>query len=75
MGRQTPRSYLETCLETIEAREPELQAFSSLNVETARAAADASTQRWAEARALSPIDGMPIGFKDLRETVEMPTET
>lgn len=73
-GRETPRSYLETCLETIEAREPEVQAFASLNVETARAAADASTRRWAEGRTLSPIDGMPIGIKDLLETVEMPTE-
>lgn len=73
-GQETPRSYLENCLEAIETREHEVQAFAALNVETARAAADASTRRWAQGRALSPIDGMPIGIKDLLETVEMPTE-
>lgn len=72
--QETPRAYLEACLETIGAREPSVQAFASLNLETARAAADASTRRWAEGRVLSPIDGMPIGIKDLLETVEMPTE-
>ncbi|MEM6622670.1 MAG: amidase [Pseudomonadota bacterium] len=73
-GQETPRSYLEACLETIDAREADVQAFASLNVEAARDAADASTARWADGRIRSPIDGMPIGIKDLLETVEMPTQ-
>ena len=47
---------------------------SSLNLEAARAAADRSTERWRAGKPLSPIDGMPIGIKDIIETIDMPTE-
>ncbi len=73
-GTETPRAYLERCLETIAAREPVVQAFAALNEESARAAADASTARWKAGRPLSPIDGMPIAIKDLLETRDMPTQ-
>src|SRR5690349_14050474 len=70
----TPRAYLERCLEMIREREPVVKAFVALNEAGARAAADASTARWRAGRPLSPIDGMPIGIKDLLETRDMPTE-
>jgi Asp-tRNA(Asn)/Glu-tRNA(Gln) amidotransferase A subunit family amidase len=73
-GTDTPRAYLERCLETIDKREPVVRAFVTLNVPGARAAADASTARWRDGRPLSPIDGLPIGIKDLLETKDMPTE-
>ncbi|MCB1511756.1 MAG: amidase [Hyphomicrobiaceae bacterium] len=73
-GRDTPRDYLERCIATIEAREPIVKAFASLNLESARAAADDSTKRWADGKPRSPIDGMPVGIKDLLETRDMPTE-
>src|SRR5208337_58967 len=31
-------------------------------------------ERWRGGRPLSPIDGMPIGIKDIIETADMPTE-
>jgi Asp-tRNA(Asn)/Glu-tRNA(Gln) amidotransferase A subunit family amidase len=73
-GTDTPRAYLERCLETIAAREPVVQAFVALNEAGARAAADASTARWQAGRPLSAIDGLPIGIKDLLETRDMPTQ-
>ncbi len=73
-GSDTPRDYLERCLETIAEREPVVQAFPALNAEGARAAADASTARWKDGSPLSPIDGLPIGIKDLLETKDMPTQ-
>src|SRR5512134_312206 len=73
-GLDTPRAYLERCLETISAREPVVRAFAALNEPSARAAADASTARWKSGRPLSAIDGLPIGIKDLLETKDMPTE-
>ena len=73
-GSDTPRAYLERCLETIAAREPEVHAFVVLNEAGARAAADASTARWEAGRPLSAIDGLPIGIKDLLETKDMPTQ-
>ena len=73
-GADTPRAYLERCLETIEKRDPVVKAFVALNPAGARAAADASTARWKDRRPLSPIDGMPVAIKDLLETKDMPTE-
>jgi Asp-tRNA(Asn)/Glu-tRNA(Gln) amidotransferase A subunit family amidase len=73
-GSDTPRAYLERCLEAIAAREPVVRAWVVLNQEGAREAADASTARWQAGRPLSPIDGMPIGIKDLLETRDMPTQ-
>lgn len=73
-GEDDPRKYLERCLETIAAREPEVQAWVVLNERGAREAADASAARWRSGKPLSGIDGMPIGIKDLVETKDMPTQ-
>ena len=73
-GGDTPRAYLERCLEAIEAREPVVRALAATDMEGARKAADASAERWRAGRPLSPIDGMPVGIKDLLETRTMPTE-
>ena len=73
-GQDTPRAYLERCLETVAEREPVVQAFAARNDEAARSAADASTQRYRDGKPLSSIDGMPIGIKDLLETRDMPTQ-
>ena len=73
-GNDSPRAYLERCLETIAQREPVVKALVTLNEAGARAAADASAARWKAGRPLSPIDGMPVGIKDLLETKDMPTE-
>ena len=73
-GADTPRAYLESCLETVAAREGVVRAFAARNDDGARAAADASTARWKAGRALSAIDGMPVAIKDLLETKDMPTQ-
>lgn len=73
-GTDTPRAYLERCLETIEEREPVVRAWAHLAPELARARADEATARYRAGRPLSRIDGMPIGVKDLFETRDMPTQ-
>ena len=73
-GNDSQRAYLERCLETIAQREPVVKALVALNETGARAAADASAARWKTGKPLSPIDGMPVGIKDLLETKDMPTE-
>ena len=45
-----------------------------MNLEGARKGADASTKRYRAKRPVSRVDGMPIGIKDLYETVDMPTQ-
>lgn len=73
-GSDTPRAYLERCLETVALREPIVKAFAAANFPAARAEADLSSARWKTGRPLSAIDGMPVGIKDLLETKDMPTE-
>jgi Asp-tRNA(Asn)/Glu-tRNA(Gln) amidotransferase A subunit family amidase len=73
-GSDSPRAFLERCLEALDAWEPMIGAFVALNLEAARAAADGSTKRWRDGNPLSPIDGMPIGIKDIIETADMATQ-
>jgi len=72
-GTDTPRAYLERCLAVIEAREPTVKAWVTLNPEGALASADASTERYKSGQPLSAIDGMPVGIKDVIQTKDMPT--
>jgi Asp-tRNA(Asn)/Glu-tRNA(Gln) amidotransferase A subunit family amidase len=73
-GKDSPRDFLERCLVALDAWEPRIGAFVTLNVEAARADADRSSARWRSGHPLSPIDGMPLGIKDIIETADMPTE-
>src|SRR5262249_8930187 len=72
-GEITPHAYLESCLERIAKFDKTIGAFIVLNIEAARRVADQSTVRWRNGKPLSPIDGMPIGIKDIIETADMPT--
>jgi len=72
-GTDTPRAYLERCLAAIELHEPTVKAWVTLNPEGALASADASTERYRKGESLSPIDGMPVGIKDVIQTKDMPT--
>jgi Asp-tRNA(Asn)/Glu-tRNA(Gln) amidotransferase A subunit family amidase len=73
-GSDTPSAFLQRCIDRIEAHEATVQAFAALNLDGARLAAQASDRRWRSGAPLSPIDGMPIGIKDLLETKDMPTQ-
>ncbi|MDA1324071.1 MAG: amidase [Proteobacteria bacterium] len=73
-GSDTPRDYLERCLETITVREPEVQAFAAIDPDAARHAADESTARYKAGAPLSVVDGMPVAIKDLFDTVDLPTQ-
>jgi len=73
-GTDTPAAFLESCLACVAAHEPEIGAFVHMNPDGAREAAARSTQRWKAGKPLSKIDGMPVGIKDIVETIDMPTE-
>lgn len=72
--RDTPRAFLERCIEVIEARDATVRAFVHLELTGARAAADASTERYRQGCPLSAVDGCPIGIKDIMDTRDMPTQ-
>ncbi len=73
-GRDTPREFLERCLAAVAAREADVGAFVHYDTASAQRQADAATARWRADKPLSPIDGMPVGVKDIIETVDFPTE-
>ena len=73
-GSDSPRDFLERCLERLSAHEPAVRAFVWFDAAAPRAAADASTARYRQGRTLSPVDGCPVAIKDIIETVDMPTQ-
>lgn len=73
-GSDTPRAFLDRCIEDIERLDGDVRAFIVTGLDAARKAADESTARWASGDQLSPLDGMPIGVKDIMETANFPTE-
>jgi Asp-tRNA(Asn)/Glu-tRNA(Gln) amidotransferase A subunit family amidase len=60
----SPRALLERCPSRLAEFEPTVGAFV-YHDSLARRAADASTKRWRAGRPPSPIDGMPVGIKDI----------
>lgn len=73
-GIDSPRDYLERCIDRMEGFEPMVRAFACTHLAHARAAADAASERYRQGVPLSIVDGMPIGIKDLFETLDMPTQ-
>jgi Asp-tRNA(Asn)/Glu-tRNA(Gln) amidotransferase A subunit family amidase len=72
-GEASPSGELAVRLKRLDAIEPRIGAFVHLARDAAIAAAKESDARWRKGRPLSPIDGMPIGIKDIIETEDMPT--
>jgi Asp-tRNA(Asn)/Glu-tRNA(Gln) amidotransferase A subunit family amidase len=72
-GTDSPLQVLEECLAEIAAREPEVGAFTAIDAEAARTAAQASANRWRNGTPVSAIDGMPVGVKDMIDTADMVT--
>jgi Asp-tRNA(Asn)/Glu-tRNA(Gln) amidotransferase A subunit family amidase len=73
-GSDTPRAFLERCIEQIERHEPQIKAFVRLDFEGARQQADASATRWQRGQPLSAVDGLPVGIKDCFDIAGWPTE-
>lgn len=73
-GKDSPSAFLERCLATLAEIEPQVRAFVHYDAAAAREAAAHATARWRAGKPLSPIDGMPVGIKDIIETRDFPTE-
>ena len=73
-GKDTPRAFLDRCLESVATFEKDVGAFVVMDVEGAKAAADRASERWKGGKPLSRIDGMPVGIKDIIESVDLPTQ-
>jgi Asp-tRNA(Asn)/Glu-tRNA(Gln) amidotransferase A subunit family amidase len=67
-GELTPLQVIDQCAEAIAARESEIGAFITLDLDHARTAA--------KSPALSgkPLRGLPVALKDIYDTADMPTQ-
>lgn len=63
-GALDPRDVTAAYLAAIDARNPALKAYIAVLADRAKAAAEASAERWRASAALSPLDGAPIAIKD-----------
>ena len=64
-GEARPSALLEECLARIAKLDAKVHAFLRLTETEARAAAGAADDRRARKAPLSPLDGVPVGLKDL----------
>ena len=65
-GQLVPADLMEACLARIAQREPTVRAFACFDAAAARAAAQASRP--------GPLQGLPVGVKDVLDTADMPSE-
>ena len=70
-GRLTSESLVEACLAQIERREPEINAWAHYDADAALQQARACDK--AAPGSLGPLHGIPVGIKDVLDTVDMPT--
>jgi Asp-tRNA(Asn)/Glu-tRNA(Gln) amidotransferase A subunit family amidase len=73
-GRISSAELVGDCLERIDAREAEVQAWAFIDREHAMAQALALDSHRKHGRALGSLHGIPIGIKDIFDTADMPTE-
>jgi hypothetical protein len=59
---------LDACLTQISRFNPKINAIAAMDIESAIACATAATQRWQDGCPMGPLDGLPIGVKDLQNT-------
>ena len=64
----TPSDYLAACLEQISRVNPKINALTALDAERAVSQASKATLRWQAGTPIGPLDGLPIGVKDLQDT-------
>ncbi len=69
----SPVEVAEYLLGRIEALDSSVNAFCLLDQETTLEQAESSAERWTRGEPLSPLDGVPVGIKDLLITKGWPT--
>jgi aspartyl-tRNA(Asn)/glutamyl-tRNA(Gln) amidotransferase subunit A len=63
----------QACLEQIEIREPEVQAWAWLDSDHVMEQAQALDAYRATGRAIGPLHGLPVAIKDVIDTARIPT--
>jgi Asp-tRNA(Asn)/Glu-tRNA(Gln) amidotransferase A subunit family amidase len=73
-GKLSAEELTRACLEQIEQRDPQIQAWAFLDPEHALGQARAADEWRKQGRPRGSLHGVPVGVKDIIDTVGMPTE-
>ena len=73
-GETSSENLVSACLERIAALEPQVEAWAFHDPEHARAQARAADALMREGKGFGPLHGVPVGVKDIIDTVDLPTE-
>ena len=73
-GALTAEALARACLARIALRDAAVQAWAHFDAEKVLAAAKASDLARSRGQKLGPLAGIPIGIKDIIDTVDYPTE-
>src|SRR5215472_14947196 len=73
-GLLTSEELTGACLERIRQVEPVVQAWQFLDEAHALAQARAADEHRRSGRPVGPLNGIPVGIKDIIDTADMPTE-
>jgi Asp-tRNA(Asn)/Glu-tRNA(Gln) amidotransferase A subunit family amidase len=73
-GLLTSEELVGACLERIRATEPTVQAWTYLDEDHALAQARAADEARRSQQGVGPLNGIPVGVKDIMDTVDMPTQ-
>src|SRR3989454_4823873 len=73
-GELDSEELVQSCLESIRALEPTVQAWQFLDEQHALAQARAADERRRSGEPVGALNGIPVGVKDIIDTEDMPTE-
>jgi aspartyl-tRNA(Asn)/glutamyl-tRNA(Gln) amidotransferase subunit A len=71
-GETSPSEVLTALLERIEGIDPEVRAFTRVRADAATKEAAASDTRHRDRAPLGPLDGVPVGIKDVIDVARTP---
>ena len=73
-GKISSEQLVSACLERIEQREPQVEAWEFLDPRYALEQARQADRRLESGEPLGPLHGVPLGLKDIFDTKDMPTQ-
>lgn len=70
----TPLGVAQCCIDQVEAYDPRVLAMECFSAELLLAEADKTQQRLAAGLPIRPLEGIPVGVKDIYNTKDFPTQ-
>jgi Asp-tRNA(Asn)/Glu-tRNA(Gln) amidotransferase A subunit family amidase len=73
-GRWTPKDVARWCIASYESLETRYDAWESFSSEVLLKAAEESAARLESGQHVRPLEGIPVGVKDIFNTIDFPTQ-